>query len=158
MFASILVIAAVGALLYFVKRWQSLPESERASFARKALIYGGAAVVLGLVVAGKAHWLMGVLAALMALASRAMQLAQYAPLIKKLMGEESPSGSDESAVAARENMSRQQAADILGVDVDDSRDDVKLAHKRLIQKLHPDRGGSDALAKQINLAKDVLLS
>ena len=55
-------------------------------------------------------------------------------------------------------MNKQQAAEILGIDVDASVEDVRSAHKRLMQKMHPDRGGSDALAKQINLAKDVLLS
>jgi len=156
-FVSILVIAAVGALLYFVKRWQSLPESERAGFSRKALIYGGAAAILGLVVAGKAHWLMGVLAGLLALAGRVAQFAQYAPLFKKLMGDESSSSANDSMAAAQKGMSKQEAADILGVAVDESQDGVRAAHKRLMQKIHPDRGGSDALAKQINMAKDVLL-
>jgi len=127
-FVSILVIAAVGALLYFVKRWQSLPESERAGFSRKALIYGGAAAILGLVVAGKAHWLMGVL------------------VFKKLMGDESSSSANDSMAAAQKGMSKQEAADILGVAVDESQDGVRAAHKRLMQKIHPDRGGSDGKA------------
>jgi len=59
--------------------------------------------------------------------------------------------------AADSDMNEQQARDILGVAKDASKDDVIKAHKRLMQKLHPDRGGSDYLAKQINLAKDTLL-
>ncbi len=54
-------------------------------------------------------------------------------------------------------MTRKEAADVLGVKEDASTEDIKLAHKRLMQKIHPDRGGTDALAQQINHAKDVLL-
>lgn len=56
-----------------------------------------------------------------------------------------------------EIMSRQQALQVLGLAANASRDDIIDAHRRLIQKLHPDRGGSDYLAAQINQAKDVLL-
>ncbi|HEX9525597.1 MAG TPA: hypothetical protein VF949_21670, partial [Reyranella sp.] len=38
-----------------------------------------------------------------------------------------------------------------------SEDDIKAAHRRLIQRMHPDVGGSADLAARINRAKDVLL-
>jgi DnaJ-class molecular chaperone len=55
-------------------------------------------------------------------------------------------------------MSRQEALSVLGLDGEPSHDDVRNAHRRLIQKLHPDRGGTDYLAAKINQAKDVLLT
>ena len=56
-----------------------------------------------------------------------------------------------------ENMTLQEASEILGVPVDATRDAVVNAHKRLIQKLHPDRGGSTYLASKVNLAKARML-
>ena len=50
------------------------------------------------------------------------------------------------------------ALEILGLEEPITQEDVIKAHRQLMQKLHPDRGGSDYLAKKINLAKDFLVS
>lgn len=55
------------------------------------------------------------------------------------------------------NMERGEALKVLGLDESARAEDIKAAHRRLMANLHPDKGGSDYLAQQINRAKDVLL-
>jgi len=55
-------------------------------------------------------------------------------------------------------MSRAEACAVLGIPEDADRDQIIEAHRRLMQRLHPDRGGSDALASRVNAARRVLLN
>ena len=63
---------------------------------------------------------------------------------------QSPAQSDAS-------ITREEALEILGLEDGATRKDVVEAHRRLMNRMHPDKGGSNYLAAKINAAKKRLL-
>lgn len=51
-----------------------------------------------------------------------------------------------------------EARALLGVGEGASAEDVRAAHRRLIARVHPDAGGSAALATRVNAARDALIA
>lgn len=51
-----------------------------------------------------------------------------------------------------------QARAVLGLGLTADRDAIRAAHRRLMADAHPDRGGSAERARELNAARDLLLS
>lgn len=64
---------------------------------------------------------------------------------------------DRTQAAANDRMDRAEAYRVLGLQSGAGRDEIQAAYRRLIQRVHPDQGGSSDLAARINQARDVLL-
>lgn len=74
---------------------------------------------------------------------------RYHPTILDPQDEDSPTVSPE--------MTHGRALKVLGLSTAATKDEIVAAHRRLIQRMHPDRGGSSFLAAELNAAKKILM-
>lgn len=66
-------------------------------------------------------------------------------------------GRRQDSGSGRSELSIDDAYRLLGLNPGASPEEIRAAHRRLMQRLHPDRGGSDYLATRVNQAKDMLI-
>nr|VFK52891.1 MAG: DnaJ domain-containing protein [Candidatus Kentron sp. TUN]VFK53455.1 MAG: DnaJ domain-containing protein [Candidatus Kentron sp. TUN]VFK55188.1 MAG: DnaJ domain-containing protein [Candidatus Kentron sp. TUN] len=64
---------------------------------------------------------------------------------------------EKESLTETKTMTIADAYEILGIPFGSDKKAITAAYRRLMQKLHPDRGGSTLLAIQINRAKNILL-
>jgi DnaJ homolog subfamily C member 19 len=117
-------------------------------------LYGLAIIIIGLTVTGRVHWIAGGIAALLPIIQRALPwVLRFLPFSKHNAHEQT-----KAAETTSQTMTIELALKIYGFNHTPNEDSIIQRHRELIQKNHPDRGGSDFLAAQINEAKDVLLA
>lgn len=80
-----------------------------------------------------------------------------ATFLQRTRGESTFEQASSDTDRSGHEMTRLEALQVLGLEETATEEDILAAHKKLMQKLHPDRGGSNYLAARVNEAKDFLL-
>ncbi|PIE43897.1 MAG: molecular chaperone DnaJ [Gammaproteobacteria bacterium] len=83
---------------------------------------------------------------------------KFGPSWRQQFGFDQAAGTGSSAQGFAPPLSVDDALQILGLEQGATKKQVIEAHRKLIQKFHPDRGGSNYLAYMINEAKAVLIA
>lgn len=119
-------------------------------------------MILYLAFTGRLGWLAALLGVALASIARLIPvLLRYAPYLHRLwlefLAAKQHGSRQQSNAPNTGNMSVAEAYEVLGLKAGATEQEVIAAHRKLMQKIHPDRGGSDYLAAKINLAKKILL-
>ncbi|MCP8898581.1 molecular chaperone DnaJ [Gilvimarinus xylanilyticus] len=153
MFRLLPILLLLGLIVFGYSWLKKQPPGNRRKAIWQILAVLLVALLVFLTVTGRIHWVGAVLGSLIALAKPLLGLAvQVLPFLKRKPAQTSTAGKMDAAEAAA-TLGLEQAYQ----DQSLNKEQVVEAHKRLMQKLHPDRGGNDYLASRINAAKEILL-
>ncbi len=159
----IYILVIILILIFLALRWfLKAPPAVVAKFFKKSGIVILAVLLVLLALMGRLNWLFALVGVVLASVARLLPvLLRYAPQLQRLwilFNTAKNKNSNHAHKAADYGvMSKARAYEVLGLKPGATTKEIIQAHRKLMQKNHPDRGGSDFLAAQINLAKRILL-
>ncbi len=147
----LILLIAIGLSVFILWKWfKRLPKGQQKKQALSILLWLSIVAVVLLVVMGRLHWIGAIVAAV------AASIKTLLPIIIKVLpflnGIQKNSPKDQAS-----HLDLDKAYEILGVKPNASKEEIISAHRKLMTKVHPDKGGNDFLAAQLYAAKELAI-
>jgi hypothetical protein len=156
-----ILLIAVGIFAWLAwQKFKASPPAERRKLLMQWLLIGVALAAVLLAISGRLHWVAAAVALVLPVFGRLLDLLRrHLPWLAPLLAKRAQTRQQETERPTPQSppLTQEEARRILNVSADAGRDEIIGAHRQLIQKFHPDRGGNDYLASRINAAKELLL-
>jgi hypothetical protein len=153
-----LVLALIIVAYWGLNKFLKTPPAIITQLLKKMAVGLFLLVIVYFAATGRLNWLFALIGVFIAFMVRILPaFFRYVPQLHGLWRVFQQKNNSTQGINQKGKMTRQEAFDILGLNSPASEQQIILAHRKLMLKVHPDKGGSDFLAAQINQAKKVLL-